>query len=243
MSQNEVSMRYGVNGRTVHLSRGVVIGGVPVSFCNTEVRHFYGGGTYTVAGRRAYGSRTVKLCKRCIHPNMAAIADGIIAFVLWAASHDAPAAKPPVHKAEWTNRMYAPCGARIARVLGEDFEIFPSTTGEEGQRPVTCLACLKALAARPCFKAPLVTVANDVLRKAIPAKARADVARAGMVSADEHGIVGLRYGCYRHANDRSYVWGNFTGEPEDVACAVVPSVDNTASDEALASALLASIGG
>lgn len=84
MSNNEISMRYGVNGRTVHLSRGVVIGGVPRAFCNTEVRHYFGGGTYTESGRRVYGSRTVKLCKRCVHPNCSSIADGIIAFVAWA---------------------------------------------------------------------------------------------------------------------------------------------------------------
>lgn len=77
-------MRYGVNGRTVHLSRGVFIGGVPRAFCSAEVRHYFGGGTYTVNGQRAYGSHTVKLCKRCIHPNCAAIVDGVIAFVLWA---------------------------------------------------------------------------------------------------------------------------------------------------------------
>ena len=88
-------MRYGVNGRTVHLSRGVFIGGVPRAFCSAEVRHYFGGGTYTGAnGQPVYGTRTVKLCKRCIHPNCAAIADGVIAFVLWAVSWDAVMADP-----------------------------------------------------------------------------------------------------------------------------------------------------
>lgn len=192
---NEVSLRYGVNGRTVHLSRNVVIGGVPVSFCNTEVRHYFGGGTYTGAnGQPVYGTRTVKFCKRCVHPNQAAVIDGIVAFVLWAVSWEAvmaadPAPIPAVHKSEGPGDTHAPCGVRIARVLGEDYEIAPSSTGEEGRRPVTCRDCLRALNARPPFRAPSVTpyteqalasIPTHVLRGATAAKRAADrAARKG----------------------------------------------------------------
>lgn len=63
------------------------------------------------------------------------------------------------------------------------------------------------------------------------------VARAGLESVREHGIKNLRYGLYRHAGDRAYQWGNFTGTPEDVITAVVPNARNTASQEALVRAL------
>ncbi|HSX23287.1 MAG TPA: hypothetical protein VLE97_10990 [Gaiellaceae bacterium] len=63
------------------------------------------------------------------------------------------------------------------------------------------------------------------------------VARAGLESVRTHGIKNLRYGLYRHAGDRSYQWGNFTGTPEHVITAVVPSARNTASQEALIRAL------
>jgi hypothetical protein len=63
------------------------------------------------------------------------------------------------------------------------------------------------------------------------------VARAGLASMREHGIKNLRYGLYRHAGDRMYQWGNFTGTPEHVITAVVPNARNTASQEALVRAL------
>lgn len=63
------------------------------------------------------------------------------------------------------------------------------------------------------------------------------VARAGLESMREHGIKNLRYGLYRHAGDRMYQWGNFTGTPEHVITAVVPNAKNTASQDALIRAL------
>ena len=63
------------------------------------------------------------------------------------------------------------------------------------------------------------------------------VARAGLESMKEHGIKNLRYGLYRHAGDRMYQWGNFTGSPEHVITAVVPNAKNTASQDALIRAL------
>ena len=63
------------------------------------------------------------------------------------------------------------------------------------------------------------------------------VARAGLESVREHGIKNLRYGLYRHASDRAYQWGNFTGTPEHVITAVVPNAKNTTSQEALVRAL------
>jgi hypothetical protein len=66
-----------------------------------------------------------------------------------------------------------------------------------------------------------------------------EVARAGLASARKHGIVNLRYGCYRHEGDRAYRWGNFTGTGPTVhvACAVEPTDENTASTAALIAAL------
>lgn len=194
---NEVSLRYGVNGRTVHLSRNVVIGGVPRSFCNTEVRHYFGGGTYTGAnGQPVYGTRTVKFCKRCVHPNQAAVIDGIIAFVLWAVSWEAvmaaPETNPVTHKCVWPADTHAPCGARISRLISESYAIEPSTTGEEGHRPVTCRYCIKTLAAQPRFKAPPVWVPaapeecaviidacrSEALRSTLPPERAVDLAKA-----------------------------------------------------------------
>jgi hypothetical protein len=63
------------------------------------------------------------------------------------------------------------------------------------------------------------------------------VARAGLDSVRKHGIKNLRYGLYRHATDRGYQWGNFTGTPEHVITAIVPNAKNTASQEALVRAL------
>lgn len=66
-----------------------------------------------------------------------------------------------------------------------------------------------------------------------------EVARAGLASARKHGIVNLRYGCYRPEGDRTHRWGNFTGASPavHVACAVELTDENTASTAALIAAL------
>lgn len=87
---SKISMRYGLKGRTIHLSRsdyaGRGIDGRRWSFCSVEVLHGVGTVTATYDGRAVYGSRAMKLCKRCMHPMSVAIADGLIAFVAWASS-------------------------------------------------------------------------------------------------------------------------------------------------------------
>lgn len=70
-----------------------------------------------------------------------------------------------------------------------------------------------------------------------PLRVKASVARAGLQSTRDHGIRGVRYGCYRHAEDVEYRWGNFTGAPASVVMAVEPTDENTQSDEHLLNAL------
>lgn len=84
---------------------------------------------------------------------------------------------------------------------------------------------------------PHVVLLTRKLLASLTSGADVEVARAGLESVVAHGIVNLRYGHYRHAEDGAFQWGNFTGEPDEIACAVVPTAENTASQEALVTAL------
>jgi hypothetical protein len=75
-------LRYARNGNTLH--HAAVCDNQ--SACSRDVGHYFGGTTAIVNGRRVYGSRAMKLCKRCMPVSQVAIADGLIAFVAWASS-------------------------------------------------------------------------------------------------------------------------------------------------------------
>lgn len=70
-----------------------------------------------------------------------------------------------------------------------------------------------------------------------PMRVDLDVARGCLESMRDHGIQGARYGCYRHAEDREYTWGNFTGTPAVIVMAIEPTEANTETTGRLLHAL------
>jgi hypothetical protein len=83
-------MRFARNGRTVHLVReGAPAGGmINRAFCCAETGAAVGAIKLIVrhpdGDRVVFGTRALKFCKRCVHPNQLAVIDGLIAFVAWA---------------------------------------------------------------------------------------------------------------------------------------------------------------